>query len=391
MPNAKHAEFATRLTGTTTSKTVGQNGPATIYSTGTTKLQASASVQLDANGITWQTPVAQAQTSTRIDGIAAGRGGMVQNIATQRVYEAKPQAERVAGDHAAGKLRNRLAAEVSQNLAKANKDFQEKFRYPLLRRREFPSLLEFSTTEDALFVKSLQADSRQIAAPTEPPAQADPTAALFVQMHESAANNFAEGVLSGVTIREEDVQAKVIEMRGSLPDELKSDDDREPWSLTFADEQPVILVVSNGGFRITVRGKHFTSGDRHFKAMNVTAIYKVQQEGNGTHLVRQGELQIFPPDFVEGKSSFNMQQTALRSILKKKFGKLFPPETVNEGLELPGKWKLAGKLPLRQLVADHGWLVLGWGMPNERTAASKPTGAAAKGKPSANQQTANDE
>jgi hypothetical protein len=58
-----------------------------------------------------------------------------------------------------------------------------------------------------------------------------------------------------------------------------------------------------------------------------------------------------------------MQQTALRSILRKKFGKLFPPETVSEGLELPGKWKQAGKLPLRQLSAKAGWFVLGWGMP----------------------------
>ena len=368
VPDEKQAAFEIVLSGVTTTKTVGQNGPATIYATGTTRLNASARVEVDAGGIHWQPAQGGAQTSTRIDGVAAG-GAMVQRIASQKVAEGKYQAERIAEQHAGARVRARLTSEVAGNLIKANQNFQEKFRNPLVRRGEFPSELKFSTSAETLFVRAVQADYRQIAAPTAPPGKSDGDA-LFVQLHESMVNNLAAGVLAGQTLHEEDVQKQVIRLRGSLPESLQSDDEREPWSITFADEEPVVFVIGDGELKITIKGKHYTSGEREFKAMNVSATYKVEKTDGGSRLTRQGDLQIFPPDFVEGKTTFNMQQTALRSILRKKFGKLFPAETINEGLELPGRWKAAGKLPLRQLTAKNGWLVLGWGMPNERTAAA---------------------
>lgn len=383
IPDERQADFELYLTGVTTTQTVGYNGPAVIQSRGTTTLSGTDRVELDATGLRWFAPLAQARTATQIMGISAGRGGIAQNIATDRVYESKPQAEVIAGQHAAARLRARMAAEIGANLAKANQRFQDDFRNPLVRAGGFPDELHFSTTADALFIKGLEANVRQLGAPGAPPGKAEGTA-LLLQLHESSINNLLASVLSGKTLRDEDVRAAVLRLRGSLPEELKNDEDREPWSITFADKEPVVVSVGDGEYRITIRGKHYTSGERSFKAMNVGATYKIARDGNGSKMTRQGDLQIFPPDFVEGKTKFSMQETALRSILRRKFGKLFPPESTSPGLELPGRWKAAGRLPLRELVVKDGWFALGWGMPGTGGApatAEEPTAAASQSLP----------
>ena len=38
------------------------------------------------------------------------------------------------------------------------------------------------------------------------------------------------------------------------------------------------------------------------------------------------------------------RRQVIRKLLEKRFAKIFEPEMLGEGLELPGKWKAAGKL-----------------------------------------------
>jgi hypothetical protein len=244
-------------------------------------------------------------------------------------------------------------------LGKAHQDFVNKIRRPLLRRREFPELLKFSTTEDALFVTGMKANRMQLGAPDAPP-QVDGEFDLVVRVHETMLNNMAAALLAGVTLHEAEVQQKVIDLRGELPDNLKSDENQDPWSITFASARPVTIQIADDGFTVTVRGQRYTSGERNFRAMNVTARYKAQIEGHGAKLVRQGELEIFPPNFVPGKSRLSTQQVSLKTLLEKRFGKLFEPEIKSEGLELPGNWKNAGRLDLKVLNSNQGWLAAAW-------------------------------
>jgi len=104
----------------------------------------------------------------------------------------------------------------------------------------------------------------------------------------------------------------VIDLRGKLPEALESDPDRDPWSITFAQARPVSIKFADDGFQVTVRGQRYTSGDREFRAMNITADYKVEISGTGSKLIRQGDLQIVPPNFVPGKSRLSSQQITLR-------------------------------------------------------------------------------
>lgn len=53
----------------------------------------------------------------------------------------------------------------------------------------------------------------------------------------------------------------------------------------------------------------------------------------------------------------------MRTLLTKRFAKVFEPEFLGEGLELPGKWKAAGKLQPIEVAARDGWLTIAWKRP----------------------------
>jgi len=362
VPHRNRAVIDTMLRGTTWSNTVGYNGPATIYSEGATAIGGRKRIMLDADGFKSYPAAAAAVTRTRITGVSAGRGGLIERIARKRVYESKSQAERIGARHAEARVEDRLEREVQTGLSKAHDDFMRKFRNPLVRRGEFPQTMHFSTTADDLRLTVLQANPYQIAAPGDPPA-IERKHELAVQVHQSMINNLANALLSGVTLHEDEVQKKVIEWRGSLPDELKSEEDRDPWSITFAERRPVSVTIDNDGFVVTIRGERYTSGDKPFRSMNITARYKVERSGGGSRMVRQGDLEVLPPGFVTGRDKLSGQQVSLRRLLQRRFGKLLKPEIVSEGLELPGKWKKLGRLKLAELVANGGWAMMAWDRP----------------------------
>ena len=99
-----------------------------------------------------------------------------------------------------------------------------------------------------------------------------------------------------------------------------------------------------------------------FDAMDVWATYKIESEAGRFRLVRDGDVQIYPPDFVPGGGKkLSVQQTSLRGILQKRFNKVFDEVIEIEPLDLPGELAAAGPLPLEQLVArKDGWVAAGW-------------------------------
>jgi hypothetical protein len=291
-------------------------------------------------------------------GVSAG-GNLVTRIANNRVYDSKSEAEQIAGQHAAVKAQKRVDGQANSQLGKAHASFLENFRNPLVRKREFPRLMRFSTTEDRLSLTSLQASRIQLAAPDSPPA-INVENDLAVQAHESYINSLAGALLSGVTLHQEEVESKLVEIRGSVPEQLKSDEARDPWHITMANTKPIIIKFSDNGFRFVFRGQRYTAGDLAIRAMYVAVDYKAEISGNGVKLVRQGELEIFPFGFVKGRDTLKAREIGWREKLRKRFGKIFEPEIKSEGLVLPGKWRDAGRLDLKQLQLTGGWAALAW-------------------------------
>jgi len=158
---------------------------------------------------------------------------------------------------------------------------------------------------------------------------------------------------------------------GQLPEKMHGDGDGKPWAITLAPRQPISLTLADGGFTITLRGVKFYKGQDAHPGMNVSASYKIEKSGKGFKAVRQGDIEVLPPDFEPGKQIAARRQV-IRKWLEKRFAKIFEPEILGDGFELPGKWKAAGKLVPIQVEAQNGWLTLAW-----RRTADQPAKVAA--------------
>lgn len=363
VPNDRRAVLQAIFLGTTLTRTVGVSGPASVYSSGTTRLDAQQYVYIDGDGVHAGAPWANAKTSIRTTGIGTAscgiRGCVVERVASKRVAEAKPEAERTTSRKARSRLNQRLASRVDKLVSEANQRYWQQIRQPLTAKNQFPQTFLIRTTVDELLASGVMAGPSQLGAsslPPDLPAESD----LAVRLHETAVNNFAQGVLAGETIHSDDVRNEMFEIAGALPERFQDEEGKAPWSITFADEKPIEVQFADGGFTITVRGKQYTSDERTYRAMNVTAIYKVEAAPTGMRAVRQGDLQIFPPGFVPGSRRFSVPEQTLRSMLERRFGRLFTPELGGEPMQPPGRFANVGPLVISNLATQNGWVTIGW-------------------------------
>jgi hypothetical protein len=375
---SQYAAIDILMLGTAYSRTVGYNGPAVIHSTGVTGLGGRKRLILDQYGMRSYPAASNARTRTTITGVgvtAKFLPELVQKIANKRVYQSKSQAEAIAGRHAQARLNSRMDNQSLNLISQANRDFWTKFRNPLLRVGAFPERINFSTA-GRLRIQATRADAYQLGAPTPAPETTSP-ADVTVRLHQSTINNFGSTVVAGRTVTRDEMNRLMKTMTGRIPEELQDEEERD-WSITFAVERPIELAIDEGGLRVTIRGDEYTSGDNAYPAMNVTARYQLEKnDRGGLRAVRQGELEIYPPDFKPGVDQLSSSQQSLKTILERRFGKLFKPELPDQptaGLELGGRWKQLGPLPLVALSADDGWLSLGWNK-NDAPATARVTAA----------------
>ncbi|MBM4011524.1 MAG: hypothetical protein FJ286_09115 [Planctomycetes bacterium] len=376
VPNADRATVDLALDATNHSDTKGSQGPVTVRTLGTTKVGARKRLLIDDRQIVALPVEANASTDTRTAGIGvSSKFGkrLIRRIASKKIAQMRPQAEAIAEGRARDRVREQFESQTMGPIAQAARDYQAKFRRPLMERGWYPEMLHLNTSSSRLHVTARKALADQIAAFTAPP-PVDPDAVLSARVHESMVNNSAEITLGGRTITQKFVEEQMKKNDMAVPMELQNDADQPPWSITFAKRRPVELDVEDNRVKLTVRGSNYTSGDREFDAMDIWATYRIEPGHPGMRLVRDGDVQIYPPGFVPGGSEkLNVQQTSLRRILQKRFNKVFKEVVDLEPLKLPGELAKAGPLPIEQLDArKDGWVAAGWRKPYPVVSESAP-------------------
>jgi hypothetical protein len=365
------------MTGTAYSTTVGYNGPAVIHSSGVTGLAARKRLVLDQFGLRAYPAASNARTRTTVTGLGINAKflkNMIRKIANKRIYESKAQAEAIAGRRAESRLNTRMDSQSLDLIAQGNRDFWAKFRNPLLRVGAFPEQLSFSSWGDRLMVRATRADGYQLGATTPPPPA--PTTDVAVRFHESTVDNFAATVLAGRTVTRDEMNRLMKNMTGKIPPELQDEEGRD-WSITFSPERPIELDIDDGAVRVTIRSEEFTSGETVYDTpMNISAHYGLERnDRGGLRALRKGELEIYPPGFRPGVDQLSSSQQSLKTVLERRFTKLFKPEIPDKptaGLELAGRWNKLGTLPVAALEADGGWLTVGWSKAAAVTPGSGP-------------------
>jgi hypothetical protein len=360
-PNNLMAILDTYFIATVDSQSVGYNGPAIIHTVGTTQLEGIKRLWITDQGVNAHPAVSDAQTSSIITGIGSTKGrAIVERIASRRASAQKCEAEAIASEHAECRVNERMDRESAGKLEQANQRYADRFRTPLTERNLFPAELRFSTCEKYLNVRAQETDAYHLGAPlAAPPALANVD--MAVRVHQSALNNLTDKALGGMTVRDETLQSILKDLLGHVPEEFKPDENDQPWAITFAADVPITFDFLDNQFRITVRGRRFIRGENSYPAMDVTVVYKIVHEGGVFKAVRQGNLEIFPPDFVPGKGArLSGRQLVIRDLIARRFGKVFKEELVGKGIDLPGNWKKGGRLMPSSMTCRDGWMSIGW-------------------------------
>jgi len=376
VPSDSRAVVDIALDATNLSDTKGSQGPVTVRTLGTTQVDARKRMLIDGERIVALPVEAHASTDTRTAGIGVNKRigqRLIRKIASRKVAEMRPQVEAIAEGKARARVRERFEEQTADAITRASSDYETRFRRPLIERGWYPELLHLHTTQSRLCATARKALPDQVAAFTPPP-PVDPDAVLSARVHESMVNNTAEITLGGRTITQQFVEEQLKKNNVKLPPALENDRDQPPWSITFAKRRPVALDADDRRVKVTVRGSRYTSGDREFPAMDVWAAYRIEPGHPGIRLVRDGDVQIYPPGFVPGgPDKLSISETSLRRILQKRFNKVFKEVIDVEPLKLPGELAAAGPLPMEQLDArKDGWVAVGWRKPYPMVYESNP-------------------
>ena len=324
VPSSDRAAFDLVFAATNVANTRGSQGPVTVNSRGVTSLGARRRFFLDEYSATASPVQASASTDTTVTGMAINsRFGkrLIKKIANRKMAETMPQAEAIAEGRARDRLRQQFQEQTEPALAQFRDQFQEKVRGPLEKQGLYPEMLHMNTTDTTLAITARKATASQLAAASLPPASAAGNL-ISARVHESAINNMLEEKLGGRV-------------------------------------------------KVMVRGDKFVSGDRSFPGMDIWATYAIATSSQGLHLVREGDVQIYPPGFKPGgREKLSMAETSLRRILQKRFDKLWKQVIDIPDLPLQGELASAGPLSMKQLVArKDGWMVAGW---RRRDGGSRP-------------------
>lgn len=362
IPNDQQAHYELVFGGAVDADSVGYNGPATVYSTSRTTFTSRKQVLLGSRGITALPARTSARVSSHTNGLSTSINvpllrRVVKNIAWKQVNQKQGQAEAIAARHAESRISSRFNDEVSGKLAEANGKFNKFLVLPMLRRGSRPEQLSFRTTADGMQIVGHYVNRERLAAPWAPP-QVKAGAVMSAQLHESSVNNLSD-MIAGQTWEDEKAKEMVKELLGKIPEAWQEQDEKGAGTITFADENPVTLLIDNNQVTLTLRAKGFTRGERTYEAMNITAAYKVDKTDGGILATRQGELDILPPNFVKGRR-LSLPQTVLRNLLKKTFGKIFTEQIVSHGIEFQGELAKLGKLEVDEFSADDGWVAISW-------------------------------
>ena len=363
IPSQHDARLNLLVRGNIYSNNLGYNGPVTIRSTGVTSAYATKQLVINENGLLAVPAVCACRTNSTIHDICA-KCGLIERIAWKKAGQQKPQAEVVGSSHAAARLNASIDREASGQLALANQQLREKFRLPLLRRGYATRQMRASSDNDSVDVQMLQMGPGQVAAPSQPPASISNNYDLAVEAHESVVVNFSEAIIGGVELTDERLARMMLEATGNVPDELQITDEKEPWSITFAENYPIAATFDGNQVRLALRANRFTRGrnddgtvDQDVRGLvEISATYGIEKTDAGAKLNRQGDLNV---EFI-GQEKLGVAQVGTKTFLRRKFGALFKPEFAGEGLKLKGRWERAGTLKLQDVKLDDGWIAIAW-------------------------------
>ena len=120
---------------------------------------------------------------------------------------------------------------------------------------------------------------------------------------------------------------------------MKGDEDGKPWAITFAARQPISVTFADDGFKVTIRGVNYFKGNGGHPAMNVLAAYKIEKSPEGFKAVGRARSSFPARLHPRRRPSIDAPRQIIRTLLEKRFAKVFEPEFLGEGFDCPASGK----------------------------------------------------
>ena len=297
VPDPDEIRLKLEANGSLSSQTRSRRGAVTMFNQNKSRYIVQKLLTLDPDGMRASRTRASATAVTDLMGLQTDydrlplMGSMIRRVARQKHYESRDVTHRALGDRIALRVKERVDAQLAQEMVKAQQRLEDQLLRPLEQMDLAPEALAMYTTEDRAVLRGRLASDDQLAAFTPRP-QALAHNLLSVQLHESAINNFFDKLqLEGRTVELRSLIREILDewdlQSMAVPEEIP-----DGVELVMADQHPLAIRCDDDRirFELTIRELSFErSRWRNFK---VIVYYVPVTEAFSCDLQRDGIVRI---------------------------------------------------------------------------------------------------
>ena len=332
--NPSRLQLQLKLNGLIRSDSVGTNRGVRICTEGATTVCGCVTLHIDDTGVSAGPAHVECSTDSTITGLCAN-SRLIEHIARKRARRSKAEGEAIASDKAARRVENRLEQRVAKTLDESRRDFLERFRWPLVRRNEFPQETEISDdkwlSESCLATSQYHPIGCSRYAPSHRNSQrcGRATARVVCQqlLPRHDRRRAVDRPTAGGTAGKE-------HGRGARSRAVS--DDKEPWAITFSSREPVNATFSTTYDSLRhPRPPVRTRRDCGRKELEMSAVYELEKTPPGAHLTRQGDVSV---EYVNAKGRLTAEDIIVRTVMRRKFEALFAEYRENRHHIAMGRW-----------------------------------------------------
>ena len=372
--NPNRIELEVVLAGSSDSRTRAYAGPAIILSRAKSRVQAEKKIYFDQSGFSTNNAKVDIRTNSQIQNVQdIWNRHFVENFVLRRAYARKDQTESAATAQSTARLRTRFNKQVDDAIRSWNAQMSELARIHF-RMRDL-ELLNTRTWSDesGAHGQTLFTCRSGMGAYSAPPQVPEATDLQFA-IHETALQNAFAGFLGGLNLDayarkhlKETAPAPIAKALQNAESEEKEDENSrdDDWAIRFPKDWPVSVSMQDGKLSCVIHSSGIEANKKSYSAVDIIVSYTIEVHEDGIHFVREGEVEILPPDYdPDSNARLPASMVSLRRVMGKRLQEALPPEFVLKEqpiMKNPPADSQFAKVQIKPVFvqAKDGWLQVG--------------------------------
>ncbi|MDO4629722.1 MAG: hypothetical protein Q4C70_11120 [Planctomycetia bacterium] len=389
VPNENKIELGIQIDGNVTSNSRAYQGPAIVSSRAESKVSAQKSIFIDETGFKSSKTDVKSTTKSQITNIQDARNRpAAESAISRRAYARKGEMEQRANAQTANRLRQRINQSIDPMLNNLNKEYEELVQRQFNPRGLVPQQTRTWSDDAGIHALTNLSCRDSLSAPGVAPEFPQKCDIQFT-IHESAVQNSLKAFLRGLNLNESARK----NLADSAPDwmkpaesaEKKADQNAEntekapqDWTIRFTRNWPIAVSFNDGKVIFTMQCEEMVYDGKDYPALTICAIYTLESRDSRLFLVRQGDIEILPPDFNPAeKKRLPSSMVSLRRVMSKRLEEMLKKEIILEARPVvknsDGTQKRFENVYILPVVAksENGWLQVGFNL-EDRQPQSEP-------------------